>query len=354
MPLLLLRELARKGKLPATVLADTIQRPDEMGEFLSIYNKDGKSPLSNQVKKGLASAFLKFNEYSLAKNDKNSAAYSVRDIMFLTHPKPVNAEQEALFKRIANKEMVTPDTWETQLSAGANKRETFERLMCENKLGALAFLRNLRNMMESGVPEANIRKYAKNLNVERVLPFRFIAAARIVPQLEDMLEQMMFKSLEKHPKLTGKTVIMVDCSGSMFGAKVSAKSDLDRFDAASALAVLCREICEEVEIWGFSTQAVRVPARRGFALIEAIRSSTSGGTAIGASLARVNAAVGKYDRVILITDEQSYDRPGKPNGRGYLLNVGSYQNGINNENDWITVTGFSEAVLDYIQAVEQE
>lgn len=353
-PLLLLRELARKGQLRADTLANTIQRPDEMGEFLSIYNKDGKNPLSNQVKKGLGLALSKFNEYQLAKWDKNSANYSVRDVMFLTHPKPTSAEQEALFKRIANKEMVTPDTWETELSAGAEKGETFSRLMAENKLGALAFLRNLRNMVQAGIPESEIRAYGAKVNVEKVLPFRFIAAARIVPQLEDMLEQMMFKSLEKHEKLKGKTVIMVDCSGSMFGCKVTAKSDLDRFDAAAALAVLCREICENVEIWGFSTQAVRVPARRGFALIEAIRKSTSGGTAIGTSLNAVNAATKNYDRIILITDEQSYDRPGKPLGKGYLLNVGSYQNGINNEDNWLTITGFSEAVLDYIQMSETE
>lgn len=353
-PLLLLRELARKGQLRADTLANTIQRPDEMGEFLSIYRKDGRAPLSNQVKKGLGLAFSKFNEYQLAKWDKNSANYSVRDVMFLTHPKPTSVEQEALFKRIANKEMVTPDTWETQLSAGADKNETFSRLMAEKKLGALAFLRNLRNMTQAGISEDEIRAYAKNVNVEKVLPFRFIAAARIVPQLEDMLEQMMFKSLENQPKIPGKTVILVDCSGSMFGCKVSAKSDLDRFDAAAALAVLCRELCEEVEIWGFSTQAVRVPARRGFALVEAIRKSTSGGTSIGASLNQVNAATKKYDRVILITDEQSYDRPGAPLGKGYLLNVGSYQNGINQSDRWVTVTGFSEAVLDYIQALEQE
>jgi hypothetical protein len=352
-PLLLARELARKGQLRADDLEKVIQRPDEMAEFLSIYWKDGKTAISNQVKLGLAKAFGKFNEYALAKHDKNSSAISMRDVMFLTHPKPINMVQEALFKRVANKELATPDTWETQLSAGADKKETFVRLMAEGKLGALAFLRNLRNMTESGVPESAIRAYGATVNVDKVLPFRFIAAARIVPQLEDMLEQMMFKSLEKAEKLSGKTVIMVDCSGSMFGAKVSAKSDLDRFDAAAALAVLCREICENVEIWGFSTHAVRVPARRGFALVEAIRGSTSGGTAIGASLQDVDAKT-TYDRLIVITDEQSYDTPRAPKcSKGYILNVGSYDNGVNH-GAWTTITGFSEAVLDYIRMAEEQ
>ena len=44
--------------------------------------------------------------------------------------------------------------------------------------------------------------------------------------------------MENQPKLPGKTVFLVDVSGSMFGKRVSEKSDLDRFDAAAALAVL--------------------------------------------------------------------------------------------------------------------
>jgi hypothetical protein len=324
-PLLLLRELARKGQLRAHDLDAVIQRPDEMGEFLSMYWKEGKTPLSNQVKMGLAQSFKKFNEYQLAKWDKNSASISMRDVMFLTHPKPESDAQAELFKRVANKGLQTPDTWETELSAGADKAFTFQRLMEEKKLGALAFLRNLRNMDEAGISSEFIREYAKTLDVSKVLPFRFIAAARIVPAYEDMLEQMMFKALEGHEKLAGKTVLLVDVSGSMFGAKVSAKSDLDRFDAAAALAVLCREICEEVEIYSFSDRgAIRVPPRRGFALIEAIsRSQSHSGTELGKALRSITSA---YDRCIIFTDEASYDRPDAPRKgtNGYILNVGSY------------------------------
>lgn len=352
-PLLLTRELARTSRLAAHVLNAVIQRPDEMSEFLSIYWKEGKTPLSNQVKKGLATAFAKFNEYSLAKWDKNSAAVKMRDVMFLVHPKPASPEQAALFKRVANNELATPDTWETELSAGADKRETFTRLMAEKKLGALAFLRNLRNMVQSGVSESTIRVYATTLDVSKVLPFRYIAAARIVPQFEDLLEAMMLRSLESLEKLPGKTKLYVDVSGSMFGAKISGKSDLERFDAAAALAILCREICEDVEIYSFSDKAVRVPARRGFALVEAIRDSQShNGTQLGKSL---NATGSPCDRVVVFTDEQSHDRPGKPafGAKGYIVNVAAYQNGVNHE-DWLTVSGFSEAIIDYIQAVEKQ
>jgi hypothetical protein len=354
-PLLLARSLASIGKLQAETLTSIIQRPDEMGEFLSLYWKDGKQPLSNQVKKGLANAFFKFNEYSLAKWDKNKAAVTLRDVMFLTHPKPKSSEQEILFRKIANEQLETPDTWETQLSSGADKAATFTRLMQENKLGALAFLRNLRNMVQAGVSEDLIREYAKTVDTSKVLPFRYIAAARMMPQFEDMLEQMMLKGLESHDKLSGKTLLLIDVSGSMFGARVSSKSDMDRFDAAAALAMLCREMCETVDIVSFSNDAVLVPPRRGFALRDSIRDSQQhGGTYLGQALYKTLNRK-DYDRVIVFTDEQSHDVVKAPlkGTKGYIINVAAYQNGVNHS-AWTTVSGFSEAVIDYILALERE
>lgn len=352
-PLLLTRELARGGKLAADTLNAVIQRPDEMAEFLAVYWKDKKTSLSNQVKKGLAKAFGKFNEYQLAKWDKNSASIKLRDVMFLVHPKPENKEQEELFRKVADKKLETPDTWETQLSAGADKKETFERLMAEGKLGALAFLRNLRNMVQAGISEATIRSYGVKVNPGRVLPFRYIAAARIVPQFEDMLENMLLRSLESHKKLPGKTKLYVDVSSSMYMPKVSAKSDITRQDASLALAMLCREICEDLEIYSFSGRALRIAPRRGFALAEAIKTSQGcSGTDLQRSLDQTQSAA---DRIIVITDEQSYSSTKAPYGgaKGYVINVGSYQNGINHD-AWTTITGFSEAVVDYIQALESE
>lgn len=376
-PLLLTRELARIGKLEANVLTNVIQRADEMGEFLSIYWQDGKTALSNQVKKGLAQSFVKFNEYQLAKNDKNSAAVSIRDVMFLAHPKPVSAEQEALFKRVANQELITPDTWETQLSAGADKAATFSRLMAEKKLGALAFLRNLRNMVNAGVPTSEIRAYSNALDISKVLPFRYIAAAKIVPQFEDMLEAMMFRSLSSMEKLPGRTVLVVDTSGSM-GQRVSAKSDISALAAAGALAILAREICEEVVIYatagndGACKHATMViPPRRGFALAEYIASYEiigkigSGGiffTQVMDFIADKEAG-NSVDRVIVFTDEQDTSEYGRsfnpanakrlaPAGKNYIANVGSNKNGINSA-QWETITGFSEAMIDYIRESEK-
>lgn len=377
-PLLLCRELARIGKLNAATLNEVVQRADELGEFLSLYWKEGKTPLSNQVKKGLAKAFCKFSEYQLAKYDRSSASVSIRDVMFLVHAKPTSVAQEALFKRVADKALVTPDTWETQLSAGASKRDTFSRLMAEKKLGALAFLRNLRNMVQAGVTDQEIRAYGATVDASKVLPFRYIAAARIVPQFENMLEAMMLRSLSSAEKLPGRTILVVDTSGSMHQA-VSDKSDINCLDAAGALAILAREICEEVVIYatagndGNRTHATMViPPRRGFALSEYISSREvenklgTGGIFFTQAMDYIakQEAKSTVDRVIVFTDEQdtsahgrAFDpskakRLGKP-GQNYIANVGSNKNGVNS-NEWLTITGFSEAMVDYIRESEKE
>src|SRR6202021_1867837 len=179
-PLFLVREMARHAThraLVAQTMASVIQRADELSEFVAIYWKDGRAPLSGQVKKGLAAAFPKFDEYALAKYDR-AGAVRLRDVLFLCHAKPRDAEQAAVWKRLVDGELATPDTWEVALSSGGDKREHWERLLTERKLGALALLRNLRNMKDAGVGDELVTHALSAMKTERVLPFLFLAAAR--------------------------------------------------------------------------------------------------------------------------------------------------------------------------------
>lgn len=346
-PLWVIREMARledHKHLVAQALDCAIQRPDDMTEFLSLYWKDGRQTLSAQVKKGLAKAFKKFSAYQLAKYNRDDAV-KLRDVLFLCHAKPETKEQEATWKSLVNGTLESPDTWEVALSAGKDKKTEWERLLKENKLGAMALLRNLRNMKETGVDEKLIFAALENAKTDRVLPFRFIAAARHAPQWEDKIELVMLKCVEGREKLPGKTILLVDVSGSM-DAVMSEKSDMLRVDAACGLAVLARELCENVEIYSFSRELKQIPPRRGFALRDAINTSQShGGTYLGAAINAVNGM--KRDRLIVITDEQSADIVPDPSGAGYMINVASNKNGIG-YGKWTHIDGFSEAIFDYI------
>ena len=208
-PLLLVREMARHAThraLVAETLTRVVQRADELSEFVAIYWAGGRQPLSAQVKKGLAAAFTKFDEYALAKYDR-AGAVRLRDVLFLSHARPVDETQAALWRRLVDNELATPDTWEVALSEAGRgesaegkaeaKREVWERLLAERKLGALALLRNLRNMKDAQVPEQLVLEAIAAVKTDRVLPFRFLAAARSAPQWEEALEKAMFRALEQ-------------------------------------------------------------------------------------------------------------------------------------------------------------
>ena len=350
-PLWVARAMARlpeHRKLVGETLARIIQRPDELTEFLAIYWKDGKEPLASQVKKGLARAFNKFDAYQLAKYNRDGQI-KLRDVMFLVHPKPKDKEQEKVWKQLVDGTLHAPDTWEVALSTGKNKKETWTRLLLEKKLGSLALLRNLRNMKEVGVDASLIAESIKQMKVDKVLPFRFISAAQYAPEFTEELEEAMLKSLELEQKLRGKTILLIDVSGSMEDP-LSKKSEMTRMDAAASLAILARELCRKVEIYTFSNDVVEVPNIRGFKLVDAIIDSQyHSGTYLGKAVEEINYK--EYDRLIVFTDEQSHDYVPQPKGRGYMINVANYENGVG-YGEWVHIDGFSENILKYIQELE--
>lgn len=237
------------------------------------------------------------------------------------------------------------------LSAGGNDREAWERLLRERKLGALALLRNLRNMREAGVDESLVLGALASIDASRVLPFRFLAAARYAPQWEETIEAAMLNCIAGQEKLPGKTIVLVDVSGSMT-APLSQRSEMQRTDAAYGLAVLLREIGEKVAVFSFSDRLVEVPARRGLALRDAIAASQShNSTQLGQAVEELNSKHG-YDRLIVITDEQAHDRVPGPQGKGYVINVASYEHGVG-YGKWTHIDGWSESVVEYIRTLDQ-
>ena len=354
-PLFLAVQLVKHGSGKQGLVADTIdkvvQRADELAELVSLYWLKGKRPLSSQMKKGLAKAFTKFSPYSLAKYNRDGAV-KLRDVLFLVHPKAKDAEQQRVFDKLASNTLESPDTWEVGLSAGGNKKETFERLIRENKLGYMALLRNLRNMVEAGVDRTLVREaILARRGAERVLPFRYIAAARAAPSYEAALDTALLASIGELPRLEGRTVVLVDVSGSM-DVQLSGKSDLTRMDAACTLASVLN--CEDLRVFSFSNRLVEVPARKGMAGVQAIKQSqVHSSTALADAVAQVNA-MKDVDRLIVITDEQATDgRVPTPSAKkAYMINVASYQKGVESAR-WQRINGFSENVIRWIYETEK-
>lgn len=360
-PLYLAALLAQNGKLTSDTVYGIVNRPDEMAELLNLYWKvNGREAVSTAPKKiskalqkGLAQAFTKFDKYQLGKYNRDKDI-SLTDVMYLVRPKPLNFDQASWWKALSDGTLESPDTWEVALSAGKNKKETWERLLSEGKLGYQALLMNLRNMKNENVDEELVFNALRiGAGRAKMLPFQFITAAKYNPYWESVIEEAMLSSLRGLERLSGTTVFLVDVSGSMKGT-ISAKGEMTRLDAASALAMLLREVCENVKIFIYDHNVEQIPDRHGFALRAAI-GQPRGSTNLPNALRFAAVKAPNPARVIVFTDEQTVGKISYPNApKGYIMNVASYDRGVGYNTNWTHIHGFSENLVKYVYEVEKE
>lgn len=376
-PLLLAVEMCRypeHAKFVGRLLPQIITRADMLSDFLALYwrRNNGKKTVSHQALKGLAEAFHNFDEYQFAKYDRD-AEVKLRDVMFLCHPTPRNQEEEILFRKIAGRSLPVPDTWEVALSSGEDKRASWERLVSQKKLGALAFLRNLANMRKARVDRAVIEQGFDTLSSSMLLPFDFLKAAKMNPEFKRLIEPSMLKAAANQPHLHGRTLFIIDVSGSM-GARVSAKSELTRLDCAMAMAILATQVCDEYEIvCTAGNDSSRIGAhewiqypKQGFDIMQQIRDTGHrigwGGIFTRQCLEWCKDKFSgqmQFDRIIVFSDSQDCDFPDKIVPRpfapfSYICDVSCNTHGIAYDGVWTAeISGFSEHFLSYIAQYEQ-
>ena len=352
------------------LLPQIITRADMLTDFLAIYWKDGKKPIANQAKKGLAKAFHNFNEYKFAKYDRD-AAIKLRDVMFLCRPKPENQYEQDLFKKVADRTLATPETWEVLLSTGKDKKESWTKLISEGKIGGLAMLRNIANMRRANVDKKVINEGLEKLKSSMLMPLDFLKAFRMNPEFGRQIEDAMINSYANLPKLKGKTLFIVDVSGSM-GARMSEKSDFTRYDAACAMAMLAANQCEDYEIvctagndYTHTGAHRHIPyPQKGFGIFEQIREANRnigyGGIFTRQCLEWCNDKFKgqKFDRIIVFSDSQDCDFPErrtpKPFGTyNYICDISAHTKGVNYRGAWTAeISGFSEHFITFIAATE--
>lgn len=353
-PLLILCLLLEKHKdfRAKDVIARVCTRADDITELLALYWRNGKVPLRHQLKQGISLAMKKFDTYQISKYSQEDKKISLRDAMFLAHCKP-RRDMEGTYKDLANKTLSPPDTWEVRKSRGDSTEQTFSELIETRKLGILACLRNLRSMLQSGMDKHVIGKYlVEHSGKKLILPFQFLAAFEAAPEMIDYLETAMLNSLKFENRIDGKTIVLVDVSGSM-EHKLSGKGTMTCMDAACGLAIIAREMLENVMVFTFSNQLVQIKPFRGMALRECIINSQQHGcTNLADPMRYINERIA-HDRLICITDEQvqSYVQPIAK--KSYMINIGSYRNGVGYR-DWHHIDGFSQHVFDYIAEWEKD
>lgn len=370
-PLFIAAEMCRHEEhksLVGKLLPRIITRADMLTDFLALYWSKGKCTVCKQARIGLAEAFHNFDEYQFAKYDRN-AEIKLRDVMFLAHPKARNEAEQELFRKIANRELSIPDTWEVALSKGEDKKETWTRLISTHKLGATATLRNIANMMRANVDKEIIHKALVGIKNSMLLPLDFYKAAKQNPEFERDIELSMTQTYSELPKLPGRTLFIVDVSGSM-NCRISVESCFTRLEAACAMAMLASVQCEEFELVATSgndetrtcaSKWIQYPSK-GFSLINDIKLADIGQGGIFTrqclEWCQETFKDKDFDRIIIFSDSQDCDFPDRrkphPFGtRNYICDVSAHTKGINYKGVWTAeISGWSEHFLTYIASLE--
>ena len=208
-------------------------------------------------------------------------------------------------------------------------------------MGFMAQLRNLRNFDDAGVPDEVAGDVIARLTdpeqvaKSRQFPFRFLSAYRAAPSLRWSypLERGLHLSLANVPALPGRTVVLVDRSGSMFDG-VSAKSGLNRADTAALFGSALALRSEHADLVEFGTRSQPVTFRKAESVLKVITQFSAMGGTNTADAIRQHYRDGFHSRVVIITDEQAhYGYGGDPGSvvpahvPVYTWNLAGYKHG---------------------------
>lgn len=293
-----------------------VERADDITEILSCYISMYGKPISNSLKKALANSMNKFNEYQFGKYNRDSKQVKFKDVLKITHAKAKNETQNKIFKDILQDTLATPYTWEVELSAKGNNKETWEQLIASDKVGIMAIVRNLNNIVKNQ-PE-NIEKVYDALRNEnmilksKLLPFRFYSAYKKLEEnnlasskIFDSLEIALKYSTQNIEKLNGKTLIAIDVSGSMNSA-ISSKSDIRCSDIACLLGAMANSICEDAILVTFDNDLYKQNLSTMSGIISNAKkmNANGGGTDITLPLKYLLNNKINVDRIIILSDNE--------------------------------------------------
>jgi len=271
-------------------IARVIQRPDDMTEILSYIiakakteqlpngrTKNINKKIPNSIKKGIAIAVQKFDAYQLSKYNSSKKTMKLKDVFNLVHPKPKDLEQAANWKALLNGTLEKADTWERKISASGKtedsetaKSEAWEELIMNNKLGYMATLRNINNFLSANISKEAHAKVCSYLSNEKAvynskqMPFRFYSAYKIITENSRSHDPFVIKqylaalntairySVKNLTKIDGRTMVVVDTSGSMSSA-VSQHSTMTCAEIGCLMGSIVNEMCDDAIIAAFAT-----------------------------------------------------------------------------------------------------
>lgn len=391
------------------IVDSVLVRADEPGEMLAylLSTQTGRG-LPKPIKRGVADAVLRlYNERNTLKYDTGSHGFRFGDVLELVHASPNKPYQSVLFKHLIDrrhgrdeipaslslisgnadlraefaqgKMRLTPEllsntgmTWEDTLSLAGNKvskKELWEAQI--PSMGYMALLRNLRNFDEAGVSDAAAAQViAKLTNPDEVarsrqLPMRFLSAYRAAPSLRWAypLEQAMNLSLLNVPDFPGRTLILIDTSGSM-DSSFSGDGTLRRWDAAALFGLALAHNCASPTVVSFGRMIREFPQIPGESLLRSLERFKGGFFFGGGTPTKqaIDSFYNGHDRIVVLTDEQANMHAGQGvydkvplNRVAITFNLAGYRVGhaASGSDTRITIGGLSDVAFKLLPILEK-
>ena len=359
------------------LISNVLLRADEPGELLAYWLQTHGRAIPQPIKRGIADAVARlYTERGFLRYDSSASGVRFGDVIELTHPKVaydkanyqghlyrwaisarhnrteeppeqlraitarrrLNALSPAAKRELIEKatfEMPVPlqraiaGQWEWLKSwAGSDvdNRLIWELLVPE--MGYMALLRNLRNLDQAGVSNETIDYVVKKLSdpeevaKSRQLPFRFYSAYLNAPSdnWKLALSRGLQASLNNVPKLNGRTLILVDTSGSM-RSTISQQSSVQCVQQAMVFGVALAHANQgNVDLWGWASGQFKHDIPRGASVLAEVQRMDRlvGTVGMGTEMAAaVQRGYQGHDRVIILSDMQAFPAGGRYGGYGY-------------------------------------
>ena len=383
-----------------------LSRADTLTEAIALYKlrhgkeKNGRriiGALPRQFRKGLEDAFHNFDTYQFGKYAAKNDEVKMRDVIRVVHPTPLNEKEAELFYDIRHQKVEPPVTWETILSDAKknlkSKTEAWEFVI--PKMGYMAKLRNLRNMIQAKIsPDSmdSVLQHLTNVNAisgSRQYPYRFYNAYRVIEResLDPFLKQKVLQAIEQaldtsvltQKKISGKTAVFVDLSGSM-KKPISKSTVAYRHEVAALYGAIAHGLFDEAIVGAFAESYATVPVNPTdsvFTNMKRILGTRVGGNTNGhLAIDYLTYKRIKVDRVLVFTDEQmwnssSYYHGGRryfaeswkqyltsinPNAKLYVFDLAGYGYSLTPENmQGVTqISGFSDKVFRFMEFADKE
>lgn len=300
-----------------------MHRPDDVAEiFAAVDQLNNKR--SHALVRGAADYISSLNEYSLAKYKLNSRTYNMYDIINITH-----AHSHAIDLYKAG-ELAAADTWEVNISTKSNKTERdmeWKRMVEDHKLGYMALIRNLNNILDNPEISQNWVRYTlvpqitnrEAIRKSLIFPYRLYTAYKNLtihnPFVDAALgEAFTMAAVDNAPQLDGGSAIILDVSGSM-SDRISYNSDITLKEVGACFAIalwLANPDCHVIKFGSHAKFETRLNyLENPFVLINRLCANDDCG--YGTEIVPVfellnrNFDQSDYERIFIISDMQVMD-----------------------------------------------